>query len=102
MQKVFADILSVDFECPHGVAWEESERVVRKARNADKEFSDAKGLIVANKDKNDLWATLETLHRTTTIAIDQHPENTPCWKAKQKLRVVDMYNTLLKKEDEKP
>jgi len=92
--KHFDDITAIDFECPEGKPWDESEVPCngKERKDLDQQFENI--ALEADKMDGELWDTLKVQIRGSKMAIELHPENSPCWKAKQKIRVIEMYQKL--------
>jgi hypothetical protein len=68
------------------------ENGLRQNFTVDQQFENI--ALEAAKMDGELWDTLKVQIRGSKMAIELHPENSPCWKAKQKIRCIEMYQKL--------
>jgi hypothetical protein len=101
------NIDKVDFDCPKGYEWDYKPRYRPALHVSD---DGAKTEIPYNlrydaikKESLDInssteeWETIKVTIKGTDLNIANHPENSPCWIRKQKLRVIEMYQIMRRK-----
>lgn len=102
------DIDKIDFECPKGYGWDFKPRYrpalyvsddgVKTEIPYDLRYDAIKKESLEATSNTEEWETIKTTIRGTDLNIANHPENSTCWCRKQKLRVIEMYQIMRRKD----
>jgi hypothetical protein len=100
-------ISEIDFECPKGYEWDfkpkyrpalhVAEDGTKTEIPFDQRYDAIKKESLEATSIGEEWETIKTTIKGTDLNIANHPENTPCWVRKQKLRVIGMYQVMRRK-----
>lgn len=91
-----------DADCPEGIPWDErtikgttifvSEQGCKEVITIDQQFDAIQK--EAESMQGEMWDTLRIQIKGVETALEQHPNNSACWRNKQKIRIFSMYNKI--------
>ena len=99
LTKTFADLDSVDWDCPRGKPWIAVEEPREVTYHVDElaSYDTVRAEILASSGGG-MWETLRETLRLTEEVIAMHKNHSSCWKNKQKVRIVKMWGVARQKE----
>jgi hypothetical protein len=95
LQSIFKDLATPDFPCPKGLPWTPIS-TSKTTPSIEEQFLQAKSTILTAPDTH-FWPLLKEELRLTEFQLDLHQNQTPCWKSRQKSRLIHFLATARQK-----